>query len=67
MKAEREKFIKYINEFQAYDEKVILEYQKVKKQLQIEVQKNNMNNNNPKSYFRISKSKKTITNRSPKK
>ena len=54
MKAEREKFIKYINELQAYDEKVILEYQKVKKQLQIEVQKNNMNNNNPinpKKYF----------------
>ena len=54
LKAEREKFIKYINELQAYDEKVILEYQKVKKQLQIEVQKNNMNNNNPinpKKYF----------------
>ena len=47
LKAEREKFIKYINELQAYDEKVILEYQKVKKQLHIEIQKNNMNNNNP--------------------
>ena len=54
LKDEREKFIKYINELQAYDEKVILEYQKVKKQLLIEVQKNNMNNNNPinpKKYF----------------
>ena len=54
LKDEREKFIKYINELQAYDEKVILEYQKVKKQLQIEIQKNNMNNNNPinpKKYF----------------
>ena len=54
LKDEREKFIKYINELQAYDEKVILEYQKVKKQLQIELQKNNLNNNNPinpKKYF----------------
>lgn len=54
LQAEREKFIKYINELQAYDEKVILEYQKVKSQLQIEIQKNNLNNNNPqnvKKYF----------------
>ena len=54
LQEEREKFIKYINELQAYDEKVILEYQKVKSQLQIEIQKNNLNSNNPqnvKKYF----------------
>jgi hypothetical protein len=54
LQTEREKFIKYINELQAYDEKVILEYQKVKSQLQIEIQKNNLNSNNPqnvKKYF----------------
>ena len=54
LQSEREKFIKYINELQAYDEKVILEYQKVKSQLQIEIQKNNLNSNNPqnvKKYF----------------
>ena len=54
LQIEREKFIKYINELQVYDEKVILEYQKVKTQLQIEIQKNNLNSNNPqnvKKYF----------------
>ena len=54
LQSEREKFIKYINELQAYDEKVILEYQKVKTQLQIEMQKNQLNSNNPqnvKKYF----------------
>ena len=54
LQAEREKFIKYINELQEYDEKVIAEYQKLKTQLQIEIQKNNLNSNNPqnvKKYF----------------
>ena len=54
LKKEREKFIKYINELNEYDEKVILEYQKVKQQLEIEKQKNNLNNNNTpntKKYF----------------
>lgn len=54
LQAEREKFIKYINELNEYDEKVISEYKKVKAQLQIEIQKNNMNKNNAatvKKYF----------------
>ena len=53
LQAEREKFIKYINELQEYDEKVILEYQKVKQQLEDERKKNNMLNNglNSKQYF----------------
>ena len=52
LQIEREKFVKYINELQEYDEKVILEYQKVKQQLEIEKEKNNLaNNNNIKKYF----------------
>ena len=52
MQIEREKFVKYINELQEYDEKVILEYQKVKQQLEIEKEKTNLaNNNNIKKYF----------------
>ena len=54
LQAEREKFIKYINELNEYDERVITEYKKVKAQLQIEIQKNNLNKNNAtnvKKYF----------------
>jgi myosin heavy subunit len=54
LQAEREKFIKYINELNEYDERVIAEYKKVKAQLQIEIQKNNLNKNNAtnvKKYF----------------
>ena len=54
LQAEREKFIKYIKELNEYDEKVITEYKKVKAQLQIEIQKNNLNKyNDPnvKKYF----------------
>ena len=38
--AEREKFLKYINELQEYDKKVILEYQKMKLLLEKEKEKN---------------------------
>ena len=52
LQVEREKFIKYINELQEYDEKVILEYQKVKQLLELEKQKNINNSGlNPKKYY----------------
>ena len=54
LQAEREKFIKYINELNEYDQKVIAEYKKVKAQLQIEIEKNNAKKNNDanvKKYF----------------
>ena len=54
LQVEKEKYIKYINELQEYDEKVILEYQKVKQLLEIEKEKN-LNNEkegqNIKRYF----------------
>ena len=57
LQTEREKLVKYINELQEYDEKVILEYQKVKQQLEAEKQKNNDLNKgqNSKKYFSIDK------------
>ena len=54
LQTEREKLIKYIKELNEYDEKVISEYKKVKAQLQMEIQKNNLNKNNSaivKKYF----------------
>ena len=51
---DKEKLTKYIYELQAYDEKLILEYQKLKQQLELEKQNNNDNNNNnnkQKKYF----------------
>ena len=54
---DKDKFTKYIYELQEYNEKVILEYQKLKQQLELEKQnKNNNDNNNnynykPKKYF----------------
>ena len=48
---EKEKLTKYIYELQAYDEKVVLEYQKLQQQLELEKQNNNDNNNKPKKYF----------------
>ena len=41
---EREKFTKYIYELQEYDEKVIIEYKKLKQELEIEKNKNKSDN-----------------------
>ena len=41
---EKEKYIKYINELQEYNERIINEYQKIKSQLELEIQKNTNNN-----------------------
>ena len=45
---EKEKYIKYINELQEYNEKIINEYQNIKSQLELEMQKNSKNENNNK-------------------
>ena len=53
LQIEREKFTKYIYELQEYDEKVIIEYKKIKQQLEIEKSKNKSDNNeqNTNKYF----------------
>ena len=51
LQAEKEKYTKYIIELQEYNEKIIIEYNKMKTQLESELKKNNNNNSNLKNNF----------------